>query len=265
MKAETISQITEAIPQITETLAQMEETVPEITEIIPQVTEAVTQMSNTIQQAVASGIDWNEIIYVLVGAVIGFVGSIVVMLAERALDRKGTIQIFYRRTSQRGLKKFGWGFDKTGDGRLYLTIPVVFEIQNTSNTTRVIRDVSLLLYRGNTFVGKMYQSAGKHVTTRTNNTVTDEKDYTFGAEKGSYSFVLQPRSIQRQECEYSYVIYANEKEEKVFDTIIARYYDERNRSHMFRVMTIEKAWDTKYFDPDQEWCVLDETISLPPC
>lgn len=265
MVAETIPQITEAIPQITETIAQIEVTIPEITEIIPQATEVVTQMSNVIQQTVASSIDWNEIIYVLVGAVIGFVGSIVVMLAERALDKKGTIQIFYRRTNQRGMKKYGWGFDKIGDGRLYLTIPVVFEIQNTSNTTRVIRDVSLLLYRGDTFIGKMYQSAGRHVTTRTGNTITDEKDYTFGAEKGSYSFVLQPRSIQRQECEYSYVIYANKKEEKVFDTIIARYYDERNKSHTFRVMTIEKAWEPNYFEPDQEWCILDEKISLPPC
>lgn len=264
MNTETIPQITETIPQITETIIQIEETVPEITEIIPQVTEAVTQMSNTIQQTVASSIDWNEIIYVLVGAVIGFLGSIVVMLAERALDKKGSIQIFYRRTNQRGMKKFGWGFDKTGDGRLYLTIPVVFEIQNTSNTTRVIRDVSLLLYSGNKFVGKMFQSSGKHVTTRTGNTITDEKDYTFGAEKGSYSFVLQPRSIQRQECEYSYVIYTKEKEEKNFDTIIARYYDERNKSHMFRVISIENAWEPKYFDPDQEWCILDEMVSLPP-
>ena len=255
--------VAETIPQITETIAQIEETIPETTEIIPQVTEAVAQIVNKAQQAVASGIDWNEIIYVLVGAVIGFLGSIVVMLAERALDKKGSIQIFYRRTNQRGMKKFGWGFDKTGDGRLYFTIPVVFEIQNTSNTTRVIRDVSLLLYSGNKFVGKMFQSSGKHVTTRTGNTVTDEKDFTFGAEKGSYSFALQPRSIQRQECEYSYVVYQNEIEEKSFDTIVARYYDERNKSHMFRVMTIENAWEPKYFDPDQEWCILDEKISLP--
>ena len=137
MTVETIPQITETIPQITETIAQIEETILETTEILPQVTEAVEQMVNTAQQAVASGIDWNEIIYVLVGAVIGFLGSIGVMLAGRALDRKGTIQIFYRRTSQRGLKKFGWGFDKTGDGRLCLTIPVVFEIQNIAPPTNL--------------------------------------------------------------------------------------------------------------------------------
>ena len=263
MATETIPQITEVVPQITDTIAQIEETIPELTEIIPQITEAVVQASEVVQQTVASGIDWNEIIYVLVGAVIGFVGSIVVMLAERALDKKGTIQIFYRRTNQRGMKKFGWGFDEYVDGRIGFTIPVVFEVQNTSNTTRVIRDVSLLLYSGNEFVGKMFQSSGKHITTRTGGEVTGTQDYSFGAEKGSYSFVLPPRSIQRQECEYCYVIYPKEREEKAFDTVIARYYDERNKAHTFKVMNIDNVWTKEYFDPDEDWCMLEEKVVLP--
>lgn len=252
----------ETIPQITETIARIEETIPEITKIIPQMTESVEQVSDVVQNTVAAGIDWNEIIYVLVGAIIGFAGSIIVMLAERALDRKGTIQIFYRRTNQRGMKKFGWGFDEYADGRLGITIPVVFEVQNTSNTTRVIRDVSLLLYSGNTFIGKMFQSSGKHVTTSTGSTVTGTQDYMFGAEKGSYSFMLPPRSIQRQECEYCYVIYPNEKEEKNFDTVIARYYDEQNNAHTFKVMSFDKVWTNEYFDPDEDWCVLDDKVAL---
>ena len=252
----------ETIPQITETIARIEETIPEITKIIPQVTESVEQVSDVVQNTVAAGIDWNEIIYVLVGAIIGFAGSIIVMLAERALDRKGAIRIFYRRTNQRGMKQFGWGFDEYADGRLGITIPVVFEVQNTSNTTRVIRDVSLLLYSGNTFIGKMFQSSGKHVTTRTGSTVTGTQDYMFGAEKGSYSFVLPPRSIQRQECEYCYVIYPNEKAEKNFDTVIARYYDERNNAHAFKVMSFDKVWTNEYFDPDEDWCVLDDKVAL---
>ena len=143
-----------------------------------------------------------------------------------------------------------------------ITIPIVFEVQNTSNTTRVIRDVSLLLYSGNTFVEKMLQSSGKHVTRRTVNTVTETKDYLFGAEKGSYSFVLPPRSIQRQECEYCYVIYPEEKEQKFFDTIIARYYDERNKAHTFKVMSFDKVWTNEYFEPDKDWCVLDKKVEI---
>lgn len=262
MNVETISQITETIPQVTETVVQMEKTVPEITEIISQTTEAVVQIPDTIQKTAALCIDWNEIIYVLVGAAIGFLGSIIVLLAERALDKRGTIQIFYRRTNQCGMSGSGWGVDKSGDGRLYLTIPVDFEIQNTSNMTRVIRDVSLLLYSGDTLVGKMYQSPGIHIRNRKNGEITSEKDYKFGAEKGSYSFVLPPRSIQRQECEYFYVIQTNEKEEKSFDKVVARYFDERNRSHTFNFLSIENGWEQTRFEPDIDWNVLEEKIKL---
>lgn len=247
--------IAETIPQITDAIVQ-------IKEIIPQVTENVVQVSDAIQNTAATGIDWNELIYVLVGAIIGFAGSIIVMLTERALDRKGTIQIFYRKINRRGTKEYGWGFDEYTDGRLGITIPIVFEVQNTSNTTRVIRDVSLLLYSGNTFVEKMLQSSGKHVTMRTGNTVTETKDFLFGAEKGSYSFVLPPRSIQRQECEYCYIIYPEEKEQKFFDTIIARYYDERNKAHTFKVMSFDKVWTNEYFEPDKDWCILDKKVEI---
>lgn len=247
--------IAETIPQIADTIAQ-------IKEIVPQVTENVAQISDAIQNTAATGIDWNELIYVLVGAIIGFAGSIIVMLTERALDRKGTIQIFYRRINRRGTKKYGWGFDEYIDGRLGFTIPIVFELQNTSNTTRVIRDVSLLMYSGNTFIEKMFQSSGKHIITRTGNTVTETQDYAFGAEKGLYSFVLPPRSIQHQECEYCYTIYPKEKEAKHFDTVIARYYDERNRAHTFKVMSFDKVWTNEYFEPDKDWCVLDEKLQI---
>lgn len=249
--------IAETIPQITDTIVQ-------IKEIIPQVTENVVLLSDAIQNTAATGIDWNELIYVLVGAIIGFAGSIIVMLTERALDKKGTIQIFYRKINRRGTKKYGWGFDEYTDGRLGITIPIVFEVQNTSNTTRVIRDVSLLLYSGNTFVEKMLQSSGKHVTMRTGNTVTETKDYLFGAEKGSYSFVLPPRSIQRQECEYCYIIYPEEKEQKFFDTIVARYYDERNKAHTFKLISFDKVWTNEYFEPDKDWCVLDKKATVSP-
>ena len=47
------------------------------------------------QQVVSTGIDWNEIIYVVVGAVIGFIASIIVMVMERILDKKGKLNIFF--------------------------------------------------------------------------------------------------------------------------------------------------------------------------
>lgn len=247
----------------TKTTAQIMETIPEITELFPQATETASHIAETIQQASIINIDWNEIVYILVGAIIGFLGSIIVLIVERILDKKGKIQIFYRRTSQRGMNGRGWGFDAGTDGSLHFTVPIVFEMQNTSNTTRVIRDVSLMLYSGNRFLGKMYQMQGKHITSRKNGVITGEKDYEFGSEKGSYSFVLPPRSIQRQECEYTFSIQPYEKNEMQFDNVIAKYYDEKNKAHTFKIMTIANSWVLKNFDSDEDWYMLSNPISMP--
>lgn len=214
------------------------------------------------QQVVSTGIDWNEIIYVVVGAVIGFIASIIVMVMERILDKKGKLNIFYRRINQKLANGLGWGFDESADGRLYFTLPVYFELQNTSNTTRVIRDLSFLLYSGSEFVGNMHQMGTIHITNRKGNEITQQKDYSFGSEKGSYSFVLPPRSIQRQECEYVFVINPDEKEQKHFDTVVARYYDERNKAHTFRAMDIDKCWERKHYDIDEDWLLLKEKMRI---
>ena len=214
------------------------------------------------QQVVSTGIDWNEIIYGVVGAVIGFIASIIVMVMERILDKKGKLNIFYRRINQKIANGLGWGFDEGVDGRLFFTLPVYFELQNTSNTTRVIRDLSFLLYCGPEFVGNMHQMGTVHIKSRKGCEITDEKAFSFGAENGSYSFVLPPRSIQRQECEYIFVINPDEKEQKHFDTIVARYYDERNKAHTFNAMAIEKCWERKHYDIDEDWLLLKEKMRI---
>ena len=214
-----------------------------------------------VQQTTATGIDWNEIIYVVVGAVIGFIASIIVMIMERVLDKKGKLNIFYRRINQKIANGLGWGFDEGVDGRLFFTLPVYFELQNTSNTTRVIRDLSFLLYSDAEFVGNMHQMGTIRIRSSKGSEITEEKAFSFGAENGSYSFVLPPRSIQRQECEYVFVINPDEKEQKHFNTVVARYYDERNKAHTFRAMAIENCWERKHYEIDEEWLLLTEKNS----
>ncbi len=102
-----------------------------------------------------------EILMLLIGAGLGLVASLFTMVVQRVLDKKGKINIFYRFTYQRGMGGATWGFEDCYDGNLRFVIPVVFEFQNTSNTTRVIRDVSILLYKGKTLVatGKRFNAA----------------------------------------------------------------------------------------------------------
>lgn len=105
----------------------------------------VEQSSNNMENI---NIDINEIILLVVGAGIGIVASVATMLGQQWIDKKGKLHIFYRFTYQKGFGKTGWGFGNSESSNIFFSIPVEFELQNTSNTTRVIRDLSLLLYDG---------------------------------------------------------------------------------------------------------------------
>jgi len=200
-------------------------------------------------------INWDEIFLITIGAVLGFLLSIITTIIQRKMDRNGKLHLFYRFVHSEGIST-AWGFDDNGDGRLSLTIPVVFEFQNTSNTTRVIRDVSFLLYNENKLVDVMMQIDHVHTTKTNGKEITDEKDLFLGDEKGSYSFVLPPRSIQRRECEYCSVIHSSEKDKKHFTRIVARYFDERNKPHFFNIKKIDGNWMPKRFSSNEEWVLM---------
>lgn len=222
------------------------------TKFLSNITETVPQVTGTVIRT-----DWNEVMLVLVGAIIGWLLSLATIVVQRHMDQKGKLYIFYKFKVQKDTGGHGWGFEKDRDGNLCLTIPVAFELQNTSNATRVIRDVSLLLYRDNQLIGKMTQINYMQNITRTNGVAIKGSEYHYGTEKGSYSFVLDPRSIQRQECHYTYKIAPSEKADKSFNRLVVRYYDEKNKAHLFQAKDISNSWDIKLFNPDEEWILLN--------
>ena len=192
----------------------------------------------------------------LLGTILGLVASLATMVIQRFLDKKGKLNIFYRFCYQRTGRRESWCFENGTNGKKYFTVPVVYEFQNTSNTTRVIRDVSLLLYNGQTLVAKMIQLDHLHTSTHKGKEITEEKDLYFGTDKGSYSFVLEPRSIQRQECEYMHIINSSEVESNQFDTIKLRYFDERNKEKIFTIRKVDNCWIRKYYEADEEWILV---------
>lgn len=143
----------------------------------------------------------NEIVMLLIGAGIGLISSIFTMIVGRCLDKKGKLNIFYKFTNQKGTAERGLFYNES-NGNISFIIPVIYEIQNTSNTTRVVRDVSLNLYNKEKKVNRMIQLDHAHITSRSGTKITGEEDYYFDSQKGSYSFVISLRSIERFECEY---------------------------------------------------------------
>lgn len=195
-----------------------------------------------------------EIVLVLLGAFIGLVSSLVILVAERWLNQKGKLFIYYRISYQKGINsKKSWGFFEDYNGEYSFIIPVVYEIQNTSNTTKVVRDVGLYLYNDTDLISKMTQLDQIHITTRKGKEITCEKDVYFGAEKGSYSFVIEPRSINRFECEYIFKSSIKEIDVHAFNKIVLHYYDERNRCKKFFIRDVNECWRIKDYQADEEW------------
>ena len=218
-------------------------------EIMTLITESLPQIIEKVQPTSPVSIDWNEIIYIFVGAMIGFLASIM----ERSLDKKGKIYIFYRCVQHPGSSSFPVSF--VDNSEYFFLLPINFEFQNTSNIPRIIRNVDVLLYYGNKYVGRMGQI--KNVTISSKQT-----QYDFGGEKSSYSFAIPPRSIQAQNCDFCFSVKVSEKEEKKFDTVVIRYHNEKNKPQTFKLMSVPNCWEEKWYNLDSDWKLLEDKISI---
>ena len=191
------------------------------------------------------GSEWFDVWLVVIGAILGFALSIITTIVNKAIDKHGKMRIFYKLVYQKSTGKKA-RIDTNG-GDTFLTIPLYFELQNTSNTARVIRDVCLYLYKNGKEVGKMIQIQ------YTKDSKTNEIKNSFGGEKNSYSFVLPPLSIQKQECEFLYKVPTSKIDELAFDEIRFSYFDEKNRVMECLFYKSEQGWNGIDFNYENEY------------
>ena len=195
---------------------------------------------------------WSEILKILIGGVIGFIFGFLTTLVKSAIDRNGKIKIYYKiYSSENPTEEFG--FSSEGYEIVFI-VPMCFEIQNTSNSSRVIRDLSINLFNKGKSFKKMLQ-VGKSVFKRTTNGVlVSQSEKEFGTQNNSYSFVIPARSIQNQRCVYMYVIDQVETKENQFDEIKLSYYDENDKIHSFSIRKIPNCLEqSKNLIVDNDW------------
>lgn len=193
-----------------------------------------------------------DILSIIVGGVIGFLSSIGTVMITHLIDKNGRLNIYYKFFSSPNTHQ-PWGVYNGELNTIYLDIPVVFEFQNTSNSTRVIRDVSLELYNGNKFVSKLHQCEFIRCDKKRDGVLSETTITDFGSDNNSYSFVLPPRSIQKQKCDYLLKIDKSETEKYFFDSIQISYYDERDKKKSFTVKTNLYGWKLGAQKPDDDW------------
>lgn len=179
----------------------------------------------------------------IVGAVIGFISSVGIVVVQRLLDRAGKLEIYVKVVNDRPTGTYTWGFQKNVDGIL-LTVPIWIEIQNLSNSNRILRDINLVTAVGGRELTKMVQS----------NRIGGRNPYMY-ANDGSYSITIGGREIENIECNFFLKASSNVP---CFDEIWLRYYDEKNCVHKFSLGNVEGDWSVKEFPRTGEWIRLKE-------
>ena len=196
---------------------------------------------------------WGTIGGAVAGGLCGFLSSLGMYSIGRHADKRGKIKVYYKFVVERD-DQSPWGI-QVYDQYIRIHIPAIFEIQNTSNTTRVVRDLCAELYNGKMFVAKMLQ-----ITESTYSSIwgTGEEKIKekYGTEKGSYSFVIEPKSIQRQNLVFLYEIPQKEVDNNIFDTIAISYYDESDKKKVFIAKKELAGWEMHDTQADDEWILL---------
>lgn len=193
-----------------------------------------------------------DLLSTIIGGAIGFLSSIGTVIVTHLINKKGKLNIYYKFISSPNIHQ-PWGVYNGELNTIYLDIPVVFEFQNTSNSTRVIRDVSLEIFSGNRFVAKLHQCEFIRSEKKKDGVIFETTTTDFGTENNSYSFVLPPRSIQKQKCDYLLKIDKNETDKYSFDSIVISYYNERNKKKSFTVKNNLSGWDLGAQKTDDDW------------
>lgn len=185
--------------------------------------------------------DWAS---TLIGAAIGFLSSVGIIIVERLFDRSGKLKIYAKIVYNLNGNET-WGFYERSEG-LFFCVPLWIELENTSNITRTIRDADLILFKGKTKVAEMIQI---------NKSIKGDREFYF-ANEGSYSFILDPKSIHQYECYFK--IKYNPEKNQAFDKIMLRYFDERDNEQFFTLATVDGDWKTKQFPITGKWQYLNK-------
>ena len=184
--------------------------------------------------------DWFSTI---LGAIIGFISSIGIIVVQRLLDRVGKLEIYVRVVNDRPTGTYTWGFHENADG-IILNVPIWIEFQNLSNCNRIIRDINLLLVVEGREVTKMVQS----------NRSSGRDPYVY-ANNGSYSLSISGREVKDIECHF---LLKASLDVPCFDEIYLRYFDEKNCAHKFSLGKVDGNWSVKEFPRPEEWMRLKE-------
>ena len=181
-----------------------------------------------------------EIVLLFVGAVIGLASSLITTIINSLLKNKGSIKIYTKIIAPKLSGERSWGVLNTGNEMRFI-VPLKIQIQNTTEVSQVVRNLNILLFNNGKEICSMKQI---------NNT-----DRFIFANEGSYSFVIEPKSLKEYEC-FFMIKRNNLSGTDDFDELKLSYFDTKNRHNVFKLKDIDNAWENNNKNFDSDWILM---------
>lgn len=176
-----------------------------------------------------------DYIILLLGFFLGLVGTIFAKILDYYFDKKGKLKIYVKPIHSSINNNGGWENE-------YSYVPSIkIELQNTTNTNKIIRDISLDIY----FKGGTLKEA---------NFVSKFNDNFFGNE-GSSSFMVEGNSIATYTLQFEIKKEQVDNKEGISNVSIT-YYDIKDKKRSY---SLYKNIDSLNVDiSNQDWILLNK-------
>lgn len=188
----------------------------------------------------------NEVNLLIIGAVISIVSTMIGLFSQITMDsvlkNKGKVKIYTKKVYNKTNSKT-WGFSGDHSDMTFM-VPLWVEFHNTKEKIEIIRNLNLQLFVDKKRITNMVQVS--HF-----GPVNKRESY---ANNGSYSFILEPTSINK------YVLLFRVKKSEVeinFEEVKLSYYDSKDKYHEIPFLKIESPWCVDNQLIDKDWISLN--------
>lgn len=181
----------------------------------------------------------------LLGSIIGALATLAATWLNKTLQYNGKIRLFVKIVGSK-IDQEPWGFYSIGT-ELIFKIPIWLDVCSTSGVSRIVRDVNLVAYRDNKAITSFMQI----------HTYGKEDRIVFG-DNESYTLVIPPNSARRFNMLFMLKESELSQENKLFDEIVLRYFDENNCIHAYHLVKLENVWEEGSLNKVKDWITLNK-------
>lgn len=185
--------------------------------------------------------------FAILGSIIGSVSTV---LLTKMVQKHGKITLHAKIVGSRiDNAHRTWGYRQIGQW-VSFHIPLWLDICNTSDVSKVVRNVNLCIVKNRTIIADFSQFQGNEIDPK-------KPDAIILGNAGAYSFVIPPNNVLRTELEFGIKKNDLRPEDQDFDSIYLTYSDEKDCLQVFFLEKIPSPqWVIGELPKSRQWKTL---------